>query len=244
MTLVVVLKGTDGLVLAGDSRGTFGDPRELTAQNDTQEKSYILSRHVGALIAGDGGLASLLLRKVIEQISSQGLDGVTPVMYATRQVLIQQYEEFFPNFPYMPMQGIPIPARPAVHLLIAGYDLSNEGTPTSSSIYSMNAETNFAPALHDYGFALDGIPQYALYLLNRLYDPQAAVEELVALAAYAITETASQDGKVGGPVQMLTITPDGGCDRLALTRVARILKRNDARSRNLRRSFFAKAGGK
>jgi hypothetical protein len=45
------LKGNDGLALGADSRGTFGDPRATTAQNDSQEKAHILARHVGGLVA-------------------------------------------------------------------------------------------------------------------------------------------------------------------------------------------------
>lgn len=52
MTLLVALKGQDGLVLAADSRGTFGDPRGVTAQNDTQQKAHVLSRHFAVLTAG------------------------------------------------------------------------------------------------------------------------------------------------------------------------------------------------
>lgn len=36
MTLLIALKGKDGLVMASDNRGTFGDPRGVTAQNDAQ----------------------------------------------------------------------------------------------------------------------------------------------------------------------------------------------------------------
>jgi hypothetical protein len=45
MTLVVAIKARDGIVLAGDSRGTIGDPRGLTAINDTQQKVHHLGNH-------------------------------------------------------------------------------------------------------------------------------------------------------------------------------------------------------
>ena len=51
MTLTVALVGKDGIVLATDSRGTFGDPRGVTAQNDTIIKLHTLGK-VGILIAG------------------------------------------------------------------------------------------------------------------------------------------------------------------------------------------------
>ncbi len=58
MTLLVALKGSDGLALAADSRGTFGDPRGITAQNDTMEKAFIVSPHVAVLLAGAGELGN------------------------------------------------------------------------------------------------------------------------------------------------------------------------------------------
>ena len=51
MTLTVGLQGHDGIVIASDSRGTFGDPREITAQNDTIKKVYLV-RNVGISQAG------------------------------------------------------------------------------------------------------------------------------------------------------------------------------------------------
>ena len=95
--------------------------------------------------------------------------------------------------------------------------------------------------LHDYGFCVEGVGQYALYLLNRLYEPKSKVSELTALAAYAITETASQDGKVGGPLQIMTITPSDGCTRLSPKRVAKLLANNEQRAGLLKYMFFNKA---
>jgi hypothetical protein len=46
MTLVATLEGKNGLVMAADSRGTIGDPRGLTAINDTQTKLFRLASGV------------------------------------------------------------------------------------------------------------------------------------------------------------------------------------------------------
>jgi 20S proteasome alpha/beta subunit len=91
--------------------------------------------------------------------------------------------------------------------------------------------------LHDYGFALEGVAQYALYLLNRLYAGES-VKNLLPLAAYVITETASQDGKVGGPVQLMQITSEEGCKILSSEEINSIVASNSSRSDNLRVSFF------
>jgi hypothetical protein len=77
VTLLVALKGSDGLVLAADSRGTFGDPRGTTAQNDSQLKAHVLRPHVGLLMAGAGELGTSLLR---QGESSLPPDGARPVV--------------------------------------------------------------------------------------------------------------------------------------------------------------------
>ena len=93
--------------------------------------------------------------------------------------------------------------------------------------------------LHDYGFAVQGVAQYALYLLNRLYESDRTVQELTSLAVYVITETASQDGKVGGPVSVITIDPgQEGCQVMNPEDVQNVYQGNNLRSRALRDSFY------
>jgi 20S proteasome alpha/beta subunit len=55
------------------------------------------------------------------------------------------------------------------------------------------------------GFAAIGIATLAVYLLNRLYRRNLDLEIAKDLAVYSILETASQDGKVGGPLRMAIV---------------------------------------
>jgi 20S proteasome alpha/beta subunit len=119
--------------------------------------------------------------------------------------------------------------------IVGGYESDDEG---SARIYQLGSATDFAPMVHDYGFAVAGVAQYALYLLNRLYEQDRSVEELTALAIYAVTETASQDGKVGGPVNVVTISEHGGADLLEADQVGAVMASNETRSRALRDSFY------
>lgn len=48
--MIVALQGKDGLVMAADSRGTVGDPRGLTAVNDSYAKIFKLSMYCGISI--------------------------------------------------------------------------------------------------------------------------------------------------------------------------------------------------
>lgn len=69
-----------------------------------------------------------------------------------------------------------------------------------------------------------------------------SVDELTALAVYVITETASQDGKVGGPVRVVTIQPDSGGQELSDERVREIHEMNERRAAALRQSFYTGEG--
>jgi 20S proteasome alpha/beta subunit len=245
MTLLVTLKGKDSLVLAADSRGTFGDPRGVTAQNDSQQKAHILSPHAAVLTAGAGELGGLVITTALERLKQQPqLESVTPVMGALRDVSRQLYQEWFSSLPAVagPKQQAGQEAgRPDVSFIVAGYDLSGTGNFDVPNIYQLVSALDFPPMLHSYGFAVAGIPMYALYLLNRLYEADRSVDEITALAVYTITETASQDGKVGGPVRVITITPSAGCVELDQGAVDTVIQSNAQRAQALRSSFYGES---
>src|SRR5439155_15683689 len=100
MTLLVGLRGADGLVVAADSRGTFGDPRGVTAQNDSQKKLYVTSKYSAVLTAGAGELGAQVMREVAGAI--QNLEGVTAIMDAARNVVRTRYEQWFNKFSVQP----------------------------------------------------------------------------------------------------------------------------------------------
>jgi len=238
MTLLVALKGKDGLVLAADSRGTFGDPRGITAQNDNQKKAHILSPHVAVLTAGSGEVGALVISMVAQKVAQEKSDGVTTVLEILRTTVREQYNNWFPTVPAMqPMallQAGQVPVRPDLAFLVAGYEPDN-----SPRLFGLGSFFDFSPMLHDYGFAVQGVAQYALYLLNRLYEADRTVQELTSLAVYVITETASQDGKVGGPVSLITIEPGAtGCQIMPPDKVLQVQEANNSRSKALRDSFY------
>jgi 20S proteasome alpha/beta subunit len=236
LTLLVALSGADGLVVASDSRGTFGDPRGITAQNDSQKKLYSSSKYSAILVAGSGELGAQIMAEVMDVIKE--IEGITPVMDATRVLVRERYSNWFNQFAIQAVPNAQSPVRPDLAFLIAGYEVNDKGEPIEQRIFQLISQTDFAPMLHNYGFALTGVAQYALYLLNRLYQRDSTVEQLKALAAYVITETASQDGKVGGPVQMATINPKDGCKELAEEEIEAVITQNQRRSETLKDSFF------
>lgn len=231
MTLTVCLRGTDGLVVAADSRGTFGDPRGTTAQNDTIKKVYTIG-NVGISVAGAQN-TNLIIEEVANSVDKEQIN-VTDIMLKVRQTAINKYDEWFKGFPYMPIQGYhPLFVRPQIEISMAGYDNSKSSTP---KMFSINSSYNFAPYLYDYGFVLLGVAQYAVYLLNRLYTNEMKVEELKHLSAYVISETATQDGKVGGPIQIAVIKPHSS-EMLRSNEIQDIIGQNEKRAEELKKLF-------
>ena len=239
MTLLVCIKSEGKLVLACDSRGTFGDPRGVTAQNDSQVKLYRLTDRVGIMVAGVGELGATVVQRLQSQLSEPkaGIDEVLPKVSAS---LSSMFDQWFPieKFQVQPLdQGEA--TRPDIACIVAGFPAAGRPKDRNAEIYSLLSPLNFAPLLHNYGFALSGVAQYALYLMNRIYRDDITLDNAIAMAHYVITETATQDGKVGGQVRMATIDPARGYQDLPPGRVSELPSRDRKVNEELAELFRA-----
>ena len=227
MTLIVGLKADDAIILASDSRGTIGDPRGLTAINDNQIKLFKLG-HCGLGIAGASEMGAVLLDGLLKSDCSS----VTNIDDAVKKV-VKQCADMFANW----FRDIPPAQRPVVLITLAGYRVMKD-KPAEPMIYLLNSQFNFAPQLMANSPCLSGIPQYAVYLVHRYYSPKITVEKAIALAEYLITETASQDPKVGGKIFIAKITSDKGYVALTEKEITSIHKSNNALNRKLQHFFL------
>ncbi len=100
----------------------------------------------------------------------------------------------------------------------------------------MNSEYCFAPFPYSDSFALSGVTSYARCFLNLLYSQDTETEVLEHLAAYVLTKTATQTAKVGGPVQMVTITPDSA-GKMSDKRLDSIIRENEERGKRFKDVF-------
>ena len=236
-TLLVCLKSEGKLVLACDSRGTFGDPRGVTAQNDSQIKLFRLTDRVGIMAAGVGELGATVVQSLQGQISDPkaGIDVVLPKVCTS---LASMFDQWFPieKFQVQALSGEDA-TRPDLAFILAGFPTPGKGKEEEPQIFSLLGPLNFAPLLHNYGFALSGVAQYALYLLNRIYKNDITLQDAIAMAHYVITETATQDGKVGGPVRMATIDPKTGYSEVSESTVAELKKRDQKVNEELAKLF-------
>lgn len=226
MTLAVAIKASDGIIVAADSRGTIGDPRGLTAVNDTQQKLF----QFGTCALAISGAAEMTL-SLLDALTKQGLSNPTDIDEAVAS--FAQGANIYDGW----LAAVKEEHRPFMAVLLAGY---RKTAPTVPMIYLLTSNTRFAPQLSGGYPMMVGVPQYAIYLSHRYYDPAMTMDNAAALAEYLITETASQDPKVGGPVRIAKVTP-AGYQPLTDTEVLALKKQNQRLNDKLK-SFFRKGG--
>jgi hypothetical protein len=228
VTLVVGIKAADAVILAADSRGTIGDPRGLTAVNDTQQKLFKFGKCALA-IAGASEIAMAILDEFRKNnVSPSNVDEAVVAF----QLAAQWCDQWF--------RAIPADQRPGTLFMLGGYRPGAGGAVATPMVYLLASNTHFAPQLGGNYPLMAGVPQYAIYLSHRYYDTSITGESAAALAEYLITETASQDPKVGGPIRIAKVTPSGYRE-LSDSKIAALRKRNETLNKKLKR-FFAKGG--
>lgn len=220
MSLAIAIEAADGIVLAADSRATFGDPRGMTAANDTVQKIYKLSPRTALAVVGQAEIGASLIQYIIAALAAQPGANVNTTAETIRTTGNQYFVQWFgpPQFMMGPMGAVSMP-RPDVWLLLIGHDAGGQ-----AKILSLGSTPpfNFAPNLSTTGFAALGVIPFAVYLLNRLYRRGMDLETAKDLAAYCILETATQDAKVGGPIRLAVARSDRDVVILAESEVAQI----------------------
>jgi hypothetical protein len=224
VTLAVAIKAVDGIIMAADSRGTIGDPRGLTAVNDTQQKLLQFGA-CGIAIAGAGEMALAILDEFQKH-------GVNPADVDQAVAAFGAAAMWCDNW----YRGIAPDKRPGAMFILGGYRPHPSGGSATPLIYILNSQISFAPQLAGNYPMMAGVPQYAVYLSHRYYDPAISCSSAAALAEYLISETASQDPKVGGPIRIARVDVHG-FNLYSDADVGELKKKNERLNKRLK-SFF------
>jgi 20S proteasome alpha/beta subunit len=237
MSLAVAIEAANGIVLAADSRATFGDPRGMTAVNDTVQKIFKLSPRTAVAMVGQADVGNTLIQNIMASLAAQPGANVDQAAEAIRSLGNQFFGQWFgpPQFMMGPSGPVPVP-RPDVWFLLVGYDAG--GRPKIINMGS-TPPFNFSPNMSTTGFAAAGVVPLAIYLLNRLYRRDLDLEIIKDLAAYCIIETASQDGKVGGPIRLAVVRRDVETSVLPENECEQIVQRSGRHRETLRNSFVS-----
>ena len=199
MTLVIAAHGTNFVILGADSRGTIGTEEQgLIIGLDDRSKLIEVAPHVGFLMFGFGDVGEMLLQGFRASLGS--LDGVSLVAENFRVHCREKWNEW--------LTGVRPEYFPRFGFLISGLDPNQAGEFVVPRTYSLLSESGFVPGFHR-KFISMGCPMLANYILNKRYREDLTVETLAPLVAYAISETASVDRRVGGPIKIAIIRSSG-----------------------------------
>ena len=110
-------------------------------------------------------------------------------------------------------------------------------------VYRLESDDNFVPRKNPTGFECIGIPIIADYLLNRIYEPEVTTEHAVEMAAFCIKETASQDRRVGGPLQIATFSSKKSYAELSKEEIGKISEKCEQFRLTHKSQFFPENTG-
>jgi len=235
MTLTISIIAKDGIILASDSRATIGNPLGLTTVNDTVKKVFKVTNHSGLAIAGEGELGATLIDAfyyTLHEKPNYNLLSIDELVDLLRSIVIGKYNEWFPH--------IRPEERPYLSIILSGYRKDEGGGLTIPQMFTLHSSYHFAPCTNTMGFAALGITPLATYLLNRLYTKDIIkLKAAIELASFCIVETASQDGKVGGNLQLATFSNIDDFNLLGNEDVNVIIDKCSEFRKNLQNPFYA-----
>jgi len=200
VTLVLALAGTDGVVLAGDSC-TAIEEEDRRLVTDTSRKIFQVSDHVSVALCGRGDLGVYLLEKLVREARVREIDGITSLFEFAPQFLTAAYDEATCR--------VQSTSKPPVGFIFAGLDRDAWGIYSQPRICSIYEWEGFQPLISTTGWDASGIVWIAEYLISRFHHRSMTVGQLAKLASLAISETASQDSRVGGEPLIAAITDSG-----------------------------------
>lgn len=194
MTLGLVIKTNEGIILASDSLGTTGLGCRLTSK-----KLYKLNDIAGIVSSGPGELANFLSNKIAS------VSGNLKPTEIAEQALPLIRREYLAGFGQQPP-----PQRPALEFIIGGID--NQSSPNTGKIIFMTSSQLFAPSLEIANYRAIGSGTgfgVANYLLLKHYNSNIKIDAAAELAASIVNEASLVDNTIGGEVRVAKITSQG-----------------------------------
>ena len=206
MSLVMALRGRDGIILASDGRALSG-PKGQEIDIGPEKKIFRLGPHCAIGIGGDAGIGWTLSKRIMAALSAKGSRLTPNAIDDMGKICKTCYDEYFPRSDKI--------RRPALVLLIAGYETITENVDMQS-ISILESPSNFVPRSRQRATFLGTATSVSEYWIKRLYHPQMSLIDLSKLAAYLIIETATFDVHVDETIYIARITREKGYEDLSV----------------------------
>lgn len=233
MSLALALRGSDGLVLASDSRVSSAEGRE-----DTSEKFMQVSRDVGVMtyglaVPGYRGISGLVEKTKENPEGHSTFDEVVESARGEFQTAFAEWREEF-----LEQRGEDLPEGIdrgfTVGFVLGGYD----HIKNLFRVVKFYSDDNFSGTEIDRNRTFAAAQwQVSQFLFDNVFYPEMTVEQLVDLAVLALLETQSVEAGVGGPIQLATVTLDKGFQRLHDEDLRPVIRRSQRRIVQIRKTL-------
>jgi predicted proteasome-type protease len=201
LSLTIVLKAADGLVLAADSRMTEGYTLEGPKTRDDSTKFMRLNDDVGVLTYGllDIGYAGITsLKKEISRDSNHWLS-LSPILNKGKLIFNKASSDWSKKNPEIKR------GDKDVGFIISGYERSER----KFGVFNFQSP-EFVPNKLQGGCFLAGQWHMAKFFTNKIYNRDMTITVLKDLAFFLLSSTTTVEKTVGGKIHLATITESKG----------------------------------
>jgi 20S proteasome alpha/beta subunit len=213
MTLAFALRGSNGLVMAADSRMS-----SIEGSSDTSTKFLQINREVGVMTYGLAEVGYKAIDKLNDEINRlKDFTTTTPkrivyfseILEIAKRVFSETFNEWILDFN---KDGANLDANdPTIQVgfLLGGYDANETNQFQIVQFNSPRFEQN------PKGDVVAAQNQVSRYLLKQFYYSEMNVQQLTKLAVFMLIETEMVTPSVGGRFQIAKVTVDQGLEFLS-----------------------------
>ena len=229
MSLTIALMGTDGLILAADSRTTEGYTLAGPRIRDDSVKFIQLNENWGVLTYGlsDIGQAGITALRG-ETLKHPDNLSLASVLEKSTQIFSRVSSDWSRS-------NSEIGRRDKdVGFVIGGYDRKERGF----RVFNFQSPDFFAKKLNG-RCLLGGQWHIAKFLVRKFFTEDAKTDTLKALAVFLLDATMTVEKTVGGAIRLATVTESKGFQWLQEEEIRRILESNRAFLKFFQEHFYA-----
>ena len=201
MSLTIVLKAIDGLILAADSRVTKGYTLEGPKTRDDSVKFIQLNDDWGVMTYGlsDIGYKGITsLKKEVIKDDSQPISSAS-LLEKAKQVFVSVNASWEKKNPEIKRRDSD------VGFVIAGYERSDR----EYKVFNLQSP-DFSFKQIENSCLIAGQWHIAKYFISRIYSKEMMVQTLIGIAFFLLSATMTVDKTVGGAIHIASITEADG----------------------------------
>lgn len=224
MSLALAIRGSDGLVLASDSRVTL--PGE---KHDTSEKFLQVNRDMGVLTYGAAIPGYGAITQLVERAKKEKYSTFDQVKEAAARIFKEEYQKWVNELAEEQR------SMAFVGFILGGYD---HVRTNQFRIVSYDSSQQFAANEVENPTFAAARWHVSEYLMNRIYYPEMTVNQLTELAVFLLLETTTVEDTVGGPIQLASVTLNEGFKRMHPDDIQALIEGNQPRICTFRRTLL------